>query len=379
MGKGLRVPMHRRHASGNGVVTLSGRDYYTGAWESPDADAEYRRLIAEFLATGLPPRKRKQRGEGITLGRICARYALHVLERYTKRGKPTSYALGLAAILREVEASHGHVAAGEFGPVALAAIRSGWVQPGRDGSPARMARATANQWAKGVVEMYGWAVAGELIPAAPWEALRALGPLTPRDGGRGVKRVQGVPLAVVEATLPAVPRPGPALVRLLLASGMRPSEACSIRPCDLDTSGDVWVYRVADDWNKTEWVGKARTVYLGPRSQAILRPLLAAASSPTQYLFRASVRCDRSGNRPYQAKSLSRAIERACAKTGQPHWHAYQLRHTALTQRYAKLGILAARATGGHAKEATTLGYIDDDHATAEERDAARRAALEMG
>lgn len=52
-GSNIRVPSLRLHkASGQAVVTVRGRDIYCGRWGSPDADANYRRVIADFLASG---------------------------------------------------------------------------------------------------------------------------------------------------------------------------------------------------------------------------------------------------------------------------------------------------------------------------------------
>src|SRR3954468_11182064 len=48
-----RIPKHCHHKASNcGVVRLNGRDHYTGLWGTPEAEAEYERLIAEWLATG---------------------------------------------------------------------------------------------------------------------------------------------------------------------------------------------------------------------------------------------------------------------------------------------------------------------------------------
>ena len=57
-----------------------------------------------------------------------------------------------------------------------------------------------------------------------------------------------------------------------LGLGMRPGEVVAMRACDLDTSGKVWTYTPAE--HKTEHHGHARTVYLGPRAQLVLRSFL---------------------------------------------------------------------------------------------------------
>lgn len=48
----------RRHkASGQAIVTVQGRDFYLGPWNSKASKIEYDRIISEWLAAGrqLPP------------------------------------------------------------------------------------------------------------------------------------------------------------------------------------------------------------------------------------------------------------------------------------------------------------------------------------
>lgn len=47
-----RVPNHGRHASGQAVVRLGGKDFYLGRFGTPEAQAQYDTLIAEWLSRG---------------------------------------------------------------------------------------------------------------------------------------------------------------------------------------------------------------------------------------------------------------------------------------------------------------------------------------
>jgi integrase len=76
----------------------------------------------------------------------------------------------------------------------------------------------------------------------------------------------------VEATIDQVSRQVEGLIRLHLASGMRPGEAVTIRGCDIDTTGPVWVY--APQRHKTQHHGHERTIYLGPQAKAIVSQFL---------------------------------------------------------------------------------------------------------
>ena len=48
-----RVPKYRLHnAWGLGVVRINGKDIYLGKHGTPEGQAEYRRVVAEWLAVG---------------------------------------------------------------------------------------------------------------------------------------------------------------------------------------------------------------------------------------------------------------------------------------------------------------------------------------
>jgi hypothetical protein len=51
-----RPPKYRRHkATGQAIVTIAGRDFYLGKFNSAASKEQYRRLIAEYLLTGVAP------------------------------------------------------------------------------------------------------------------------------------------------------------------------------------------------------------------------------------------------------------------------------------------------------------------------------------
>ncbi len=53
---GVRVPKYREHAaSGQARVALSGKTYSLGKFKSPESEAEYRRIVSEWLAIGCRP------------------------------------------------------------------------------------------------------------------------------------------------------------------------------------------------------------------------------------------------------------------------------------------------------------------------------------
>jgi len=122
--------------------------------------------------------------------------------------------------------------------------------------------------------MFKWAASHELIPAAVCQALATVPGLRKgRSAARESKAVPPVPNDVVDATLPHLPPVVADMVRFQRLTGCRPGEVCSIRPCDVDRSGEVWLYR--PESHKTEHHGRERIVYIGPQAQAVLLPYLA--------------------------------------------------------------------------------------------------------
>lgn len=62
-------------------------------------------------------------------------------------------------------------------------------------------------------------------------------------------------------------------------TGCRPGEACSLKLCELDMSGDVWQYTPSD--HKTRHHGKRRVIPVGPNAQrAILEFLKGRMPAP---------------------------------------------------------------------------------------------------
>jgi integrase len=59
-------------------------------------------------------------------------------------------------------------------------------------------------------------------------------------------------------------------------AGMRPQDIRNLRTADIDTSGNVWVYR---PWtHKNEHHGQILEIALGPKAQSILMPFLKPKS-----------------------------------------------------------------------------------------------------
>ena len=172
-----------------------------------------------------------------------------------------------------------------------------------------------------------------------------------------------------------------------------------MRPADIDRAGEVWLYRPPE--HKGAWRGHSRTIYLGPKAQALLRPFLLR--SPDAYCFspqeaEAARRQAQSearttplscGNVPgsnrrltprkapgerYSTQSYRQAILYACRKAGVAPWGPNRLRHTRATALRARFGLEQAAIMLGH-RDATLTAQAYAERDTA----AALRIAAEVG
>jgi len=140
-------------------------------------------------------------------------------------------------------------------------------------SDAGWCRGVVNQRTSRIKRIFKWAVAEELVPPSVHHGLSAVDGLPKgRSGVRESVPVQPVADAVVDATLPHLPEIVADMVRLQRLTGCWPGEVCILRPMDVDTSAEVWIYR--PESHKTEHHGRERVICIGPKGQDVLRPYL---------------------------------------------------------------------------------------------------------
>lgn len=167
---------------------------------------------------------------------------------------------------------YGDELAENFGPVKLAHVRDRMIEAG-------LARGTINSRVHRVRRAFRWAASRELIPGSVVQSLSALeGLRRGRSAARETDPIRPVALEDVEATVPHLSRQVAAMVWLQWWSGMRPGEVVAMRPCDVDTIGEVWIYSPAQ--HKTEHHGREREIDFGPRAQGVLQPFLQRVPRP---------------------------------------------------------------------------------------------------
>ncbi len=362
---------------------------------------EYDHLVGEWLAQN---RLRPQQ-DGLTVTQVFAAYWRFAKQHYRKDGKPTSALQEIKQTLRPVRSLYGRSLAREFGPMALKAVRQHWIDAG-------LSRSTINKRCQAVKRVFKWAVAEELVPPDIFHGLSAVAGLRRgRTEAHETEPVSPVPDAVVEETLPHLPEVVADMVRLQRLTGCRPGEVCTIRPCDIDRTGDVWVYE--PETHKTEHHGRVRLVFIGPNAQAVLRPYLLRPEDRHCFVPSESERKRRAmmherrktplsyGNRPglnrkrrpkckpgerYDPASYRRAVRRAveqanrkrkeeAEKNGEdgsevqllPKWSPNRLRHTAATEIRREFGIEGSQVVLGHSDAIVTQVYAERDMKRAED------------
>lgn len=387
-----RVPSYRRHKPTNqAAVTIDGRDFYLGRWNSADSKAEYDRLISEWTANGrvLPP------DAGLTITELVAAYGRFAEGYYRKDGKPTGSMPGITIALRMLRLTYGHTLAGDFGPLALQALQHKLVVAGKS-------RVYINDTIDRIRRCFKWGVSQQLVPVAVHQALVTVpGLRRGRTDAREPEPVRPVEQPTVNATLPHLSPTVADMVRFQRLTGCRPHEVCILRPCDVDRSAEVWRYAPAS--HKTEHFGKQRAIFIGPKAQSVLLSYLlrdaecycfspaesdarrkaelrAARKTRVQpsQLCRQKPHAKRKPGKRFTTASYRRAIARACEQAfpapegltdeermrwrRDHQWHPNQLRHTAATEIRAKYGLEAAQVVLGHASANVSEIYAERDH-----------------
>lgn len=396
-----RPPKYALHkGTRQAIVSLEGRRIYLGPYASAASYARYQDILRQWLAgqgapaaeAPSPPvanagpeitpallRQLRRGGRTLVIDDLVLVYHRHAHEYYRKHGRVTREATIIDDALRYLRQRHGATPVDEFGPVALDELRDGMI------ADLDWSRKHINKQIGRIVRMFKWGAEKELVAPHVPMALRALtGLKRGRSAARETRGVACVSDAIVEATLPHLPPVVAAMVRLQRLTGARPGEICSLRPCDVDRSGDVWLYMPAE--HKTEHRDKLRVIAIGPLAQTVLSPFLLRSADAPCFSPADSEKSRRDlataarttplsyGNRPgtnrvalprrrpndrYTADSYRRAVDRACRRHGIERWAPNRLRHTSATEIRKRFGIEAAQVVCGHERAEVTQVYAE--------------------
>ena len=395
------VPTYKLHkATGQAYAIFNGKRRYFGRRELPESKARYDQAVAEWLANG---RRVRVAAPDLSVAELCAAFMRHAVTYYRKPdGTPTGTPWNYKAATGFLDRLYGTTDTAAFTPQALKAVREAMVR-------ADWSRKTVNQGVNLIRAVFRWAVSEGMVPVAVHTALTALtalrrGRCDAREGGT----IRPVADAIVDATLPHLSPTVKAMVELQRLTGMRPGEVCIMRSCDVNTEGRIWEYRPSS--HKTEHHEKERVVFIGPRAQTVLRPVLsldlrAFIFSPERSVQEHLERRHEAretpawqGNEPgtnrtrhpkrspgerFTTDSYRQAIEYACAKAwpvpdaivDKPEavkqwlrehgWAPNQLRHTFATNARREHGIEAVKILLGHSDLSTSEIYAERDSTVA--------------
>lgn len=400
----LRVPrmvLHR--ASGQAVVVLplgdgKRRMVYLGPWESADAKARYREVIAEHVAgieATTATAKAPAPSGWPTVGHVVRRFLEHADQHYRDAAGVVSRevvnfrlaARPLLDVLRD-RTTDGLTCADLAEVRRIRGITEFGCETDENDEPipgtGRLpSRSYVNSTLRRIKSMLRWGTENGMVPGDVWHALTAFRGLGRGRGGlRETEPVEAVSRALVDAVLPHLPPILATAVELLWWSGMRAGELCNLRMRDVERGTSVWLFRPAT--HKGTWKGRERIVRFGPRCQELLRPLLTA--DPDAYLFtptkamserKAAWRAARKTKvqpsqkerdeknarkangyaQQFDVATLRRALHRACDDAGVPHWGLHRLRHAAGTRLVLAAGDDAARVQLGHADDRMVRRY----------------------
>ncbi|NOY30279.1 MAG: site-specific integrase [Planctomycetes bacterium] len=407
---GESIPKYRKHrGSGQAVVTISGRDHYLGPHGTKTSKHEYDRLVGEWMASGRSLAYGVSQHD-LTIAELLASYK-RFAKTYYGTGAKSEY-FHYVRVSRPVVELYGRTPAVAFGPLQFKTVRERLISEG--GS-----RSYVNALMQRVARIFRWAAAEAMIPPDVPAALSMVSGLRRgRTEAPETDPVQPVSDDTVEVTLRELPKVVADMVRLQRLTAARPAEICSLRPCDLDRSGEVWTYHPQK--HKTQHHGKTRQIFIGPKGQAILLRYLVRDAEA--YCFRpvdseekrrAEVHAKRKtplshGNKPgskqakrgkrrakwqpgecYATDSYRRAIHRACDRAflhpelgkikkanlttkqreelcrwqSSKRWSPNQLRHSAATEVRREFGLEAAQVILGHSAAAVTEIYAERDMA----------------
>jgi integrase len=347
MTRSRRIPAYVHHKpSGQARVRINGNDRYLGLFGSPDSHDRYDELIAELVIdAGLTSCR--------TLIAVLAAWWPECKRRYSKGKGKLGGAQNWRPIIRLLREKHGEERAEDLGPKKLrltleaAAKEFDW-----------SLNYTKMQLAR-VRQIFKWAASDELISVTSFQRLDTI----ELRHGRKTKPISPVSDELVEETTPHLTPMIADMVRLQRLTGMRPGELVIMRCSDIDRSEDVWVY--TPEHHKTEHRGKSRSIYLGPKAQAVLARWLLKSG---KYVF--STR----HSDHYTTDSYRRAIQRTCERYGLENWSPNQLRKAAATEVRSKLDVEHAASLLGHSS-ATVTG----DHYAAHDKQRAIEAAKLLG
>ncbi len=354
----MRAPKYRRHSTRNiGFAEHNKkRTYFKGAYDSPSSLEGYRKFLISIGAadaTGPKP------GEPLTVARLCGEFMKWAAEFFGTSDE-TRYNVYRAAV-KHLTRDNRYDDATTFGPRKLTAIQ--YRMAGE-----KLSRSYINAVTGQIRYVFQWGVKEELIPAATLHALQAVpGLIVGRSKAKESAKRQPVQWEHIEPVLAQLSEVAANMLRFQWLVAFRSKSICRATP-EQFTKGELWEWKPR---HKTEWRGLEVTIFIGPKCQELLQPILAA-TEPGARLFPG-----------YTTRSYCKAVTRAIGRVNRqraldglppiPKWSPHRLRHSRSQSVRDKFGIEAAQAYLAHESLSSTQLY------SSRRLEMARAVAAEIG
>lgn len=381
------------------LLRRDGRGYWRVEWRTADG-AKFtrtfgrdRRQARNAYATWLvewrrDPRVRNPNLPGpLTIREAFERWEAEARTHYRRvDGTPTREPEMVAYAMRPVLDLFEDLAVDALTPTMLREARQRWIDEG-------LSITTVNDRTKKVQRVWRWMVSCEIASPSTLVALRAVEPLRlGRCDAAAPRLVQPIDEDSVARTCQHLPPTLQAMVWVQFWSGMRSGDLVQMRPGDIDTRSDVWIYRPVTYKTQHHDVSRGgkrrREVFLGPKCQQWLLPYMrreitlpcfrpseaiderhaarrdayqpAGADYRLAPSYLARARKGRNVGIQWTPDAYRQAVERACEAAGiSPHWTPHQLRHAAGTRVRTALGLEWAQPFLGHACADVTEIYAE--------------------
>lgn len=385
-----------KKSRGTAFVCFNGKEIYMGK-VGPEADKNYRIFISSWANSSLGS-IRPNKNEEITLELLLSEYLLYIrsVPNYAK-----SEEIRAKSVIQRILQLFPDMNVDRFGPLELEAVRNSFMKSGysRHGEERCYSRKYLNRLVNVIRSIFKWGVSKTLVKPDTHQRLLYVQALQ-RDHSVAPETMPRVNIEdnEIDKTLPYMQNLYRDMIRLMRQTGMRPSEVCRMRSCDIDQtrSDGIWLY--VPYRHKTQGKGKKRIIPLGRKAQKILKDRIVSKDK-CEYLFtpkeaRSEQWTERRVNRkskitPSQkerekkvqdkkykklndhispasiSRSVSRAIDRA-EKEGVHivRWSPYSIRHQVITDIAEKEGPIASQRLAGHSTLNTTEIY---DHSALSE------------
>jgi integrase len=395
-----RIPTPKEHATGQSFIYWKRKCVYFGKHGTPKADAAYKAWVRQLVSD--VPLPAVKPGGHLLIADLCIRYLEHAKAYYNGGTEYTRMRIAARAVLARFD----NTQVDDFGPLALDELRERYMIDERD-----WCRTYINCIVNCIRRIWRWGVSKQLVKPDTLAALSTLDGLKEgRTRARESNDVGPVEWPHYAAVLPYMAPTVRTMVRIHWLVGMRSSELCIMRPCDIDRSRPIWLY--APSTHKTAHLGKELTYRIGPRAQGVLWPFIDSVGRE-EYLFdpRDTVtfknrlpmiqRMSKAGDfmfplpKPhrradatvqvgerYNAYSYRQAVQYGIEQANDklkgffdpiPLWSPHRIRHSRGTTIRKLFGLEGSQISLGHSSINATQLYAEGD------LDLAERIAIEAG